>query len=215
MGGRAVRHQPAAREPGVHAAHDAEEADDRRVNHDRMPAIPPEEMTAAQRVAADEITAGRRGGVVGPFIAALRSPECMRRLQHLGAYLRYDSNIDPRLREIVILLTAHRWRQDYEWVTHEPLARAAGVRPATIDAIRTGAVPASLSGDEALIVELCAVLFADGCVSDALYARAIDVLGEPGVIDVVCAVGYYSTLALVMNVTRTSLPDGTTGPQSA
>jgi 4-carboxymuconolactone decarboxylase len=173
-----------------------------------MPAIAPEQMTAAQREAAAEMASGPRGGVVGPFIAALRSPECMRRLQHFGAYLRYDSAIPPRLREIVILLTACRWRQDYEWVTHEPLARAAGVAPATIDAIRTGTVALALPGDEAVIFELSAALFADGRVPDALYDRALAVLGEPGLIDVVCAVGYYSTLAMIMNVVRTALPDG-------
>ena len=178
-----------------------------------MPAIAPESMTAAQRVAADEITAGRRGGVVGPFIAALRSPECMRRLQHFGAYLRYDSNIVPRLRELVILLTARHWRQDYEWVTHESSARDAGVASATIDAIRTGATPPALAADEATIVELCAVLFDDGRVPDPLYARAVDVLGEAGFIDVVSAVGYYSTLALIMNATRTALPAGTAPPR--
>ena len=178
-----------------------------------MPAIAPEVMTAAQRAAADEITAGPRGGVVGPFIAALRSPECMRRLQHFGAYLRYDSNIDPRLRELVILLTARRWRQDYEWVTHESSARAAGLASATIDAIRTGTPPRELAADEATIVELCAVLFDDGRVPDALYSRAVDVLGEAGFIDVVSAVGYYSTLALIMNATRTALPAGVDAPR--
>jgi len=178
-----------------------------------MPAIPAEKMTPAQRAAAEEITAGRRGGVVGPFVAALRSPECMRRLQHLGAYLRYDSAIDPRLREIIILLTARRFRQDFEWVTHEPAARDAGVAPALIDAIRAGITPASLTADEATIVELCAVLFADGRVPDALYARARDVLGEAGLIDAVSAVGYYTTLALIMNVTRTALPDETVAPR--
>ena len=130
----------------------------------------------------------------------------MRRLQHFGAYLRYDSNIPPRLREMVILLTARHFRQDFEWVTHEGPARAAGVPPATIDAIRTGTVPASLAADEATIFDFCAVLFDDGRVPDALYARAVDVLGEPGVIDVVCAVGYCTTLALIMNATRTALP---------
>ena len=65
-----------------------------------------------------------------------------------------------------------------------------------------------LSGDEAVIFELCAVLFADGRVPDALYARALGVLGEPGLIDVVCAVGYYSTLAMIMNAVRTAPPDG-------
>lgn len=177
-----------------------------------MPAIPPDQWTPAQRAAAAEITAGRRGGVVGPFIAALRSPECMRRLQHLGAYLRYDSNIDPRLRELVILLTARKYTQDFEWVTHEPLARQAGLSPALIDAIRGGA-PTAAAADEAVIIELCSVLFADGRVPDALYARALTVLGEAGVVDVVCAVGYYTTLALVMNAARTALPDGASPPR--
>ena len=173
-----------------------------------MPALQPEQMTDAQRVAAEEITAGRRGGVVGPFIAALRSPECMRRLQHFGAYLRYDSAIPPHLREVAILLTARRWRQDFEWATHEPLARQAGVPAATIDAIRTGTAPSGSSADERLIVELCAALFEDGRVPDALYRRAVATLGEPGVIDLICAVGYYSTLAMIMNAVRTALPAG-------
>jgi 4-carboxymuconolactone decarboxylase len=179
-----------------------------------MPAIAPEAMTDAQRAAAGEITAGRRGGVVGPFIAALRSPECMRRLQHLGAYLRYDSNIDSRLRELVILLTARYWLQDYEWVTHESSARDAGLASTIIDAIRVGERPPALAADEATIIDLCAVLlFEDGRVPDALYARAVGVLGEAGFIDVVSAVGYYSTLALIMNATRTALPAGSAPPE--
>jgi 4-carboxymuconolactone decarboxylase len=182
------------------------------VNQERMPAIPPDQWTDAQRAAAVEISNGPRGGVVGPFIATLRSPECMRRLQHFGAYLRYDSHIPPRLREMVILLTARHFRQDFEWVTHEGPARAAGVPPATIDAIRTGTRPQPLADDEATIVDFCAALFDDGRVPDALYVRAVEVLGEAGVIDVVCAVGYYTTLALIMNVTRTALPDGGVGP---
>lgn len=177
-----------------------------------MPPIPAAEMTDAQRAAAAEITAGRRGGVVGPFVAALRSPECMRRLQHLGAYLRYDSAIDPALREVVILLTARRWRQDFEWCTHAPIARAAGVAPATLDAIAAGTLPPALNAGEALVFELCDRLFADARVDDALYARAVATLGEPGFIDVVTAVGYYSTLAMIMNATGTPLPEGVQGP---
>ena len=69
-------------------------------------------------------------------------------------------------------------------------------------------MPPTLDHDEAVVFELCAALFADGRVSDALYARAIEVLGEPGLIDLVSAVGYYTTLALIMNVARTALPAG-------
>ena len=178
-----------------------------------MPAIPPERMTDAQKVAAAEISSGPRGGVVGPFIAALRSPECMRRLQHLGAYLRYESHMPPRLRETVILLTARRWRQDYEWFTHVDAARQAGVPEVTIDAIRLGTTPVAASDEESVIFELCETLFADGRVDDALYGRALALLGAAGLVDAICAVGYYSTLALIMNATRTALPDGAVAPR--
>jgi 4-carboxymuconolactone decarboxylase len=173
-----------------------------------LPAIPPEQWTEAQRDAAAEMASGPRGAVIGPFIAALRSPECTRRLQRLGAYLRYESAIPAPLREVAVLLTARRWRQDFEWRTHEPLARAAGVSPATIDAIRAGTTPESLSDGEAVVFEMCQALFADAAVPDLLYARGVALLGEAGVIDLVCAVGYYSTLAMIMNVARTNPPEG-------
>jgi len=170
-------------------------------------------MTAAQRDAAAEIAAGRRGELAGPFVAAVRSPEFMRRLQRLGEYLRYEMALPPRLREMVILLTARRWTQDYEWCTHVPLARDAGLPESTIDAIAAGTTSPALEPDEALVMELCAALHRDARVGDALYARAIAAFGEQGVIDLAGAVGYYSTLAMIMNVTQTSLPDGEHGPQ--
>ena len=169
-------------------------------------------MTAAQRDAAVEIAAGRRGALAGPFVAAVRSPEFMRRLQRLGEYLRYEMALPPRLREMVILLTARRWTQDYEWWTHAPLAREAGLPDSIVAAIAAGIPPPGLEPDEALVMELCAALHVDARVGDALYARAVAVLGEQGVIDLVGAVGYYSTLAMIMNVTQTSLPDGKRGP---
>ena len=71
----------------------------------RMPRVADAALTLEQREAAREIAAGRRGELSGPFVPALRSPEFMRRLQHLGAYLRYDCALPPSIREMVILLT--------------------------------------------------------------------------------------------------------------
>ena len=55
--------------------------------NDRMPPLAAEAMSEAQRSAVAELAAGPRGGVRGPFIALLRSPELMRRLQKVGEYL--------------------------------------------------------------------------------------------------------------------------------
>ena len=48
--------------------------------------------------------------------------------------------------------------------------------------------------------------------SDATYANARDKIGEQGIIDVLGITGYYTTLAMVMNTTRTPLPAGVKPP---
>jgi 4-carboxymuconolactone decarboxylase len=175
---------------------------------DRMPPIPAENMSAEQQAAASEIAAGRRGELSGPFVPALRSPELMRRLQRLGEYLRYDQSLEPRLREMVILLTARTWMQEYEWHVHAPIAREAGLAPAIIDAIRRGVTPSQMSEAEGLVYEFFDQLQRTRSIGDELYSRAVAALGEHGVIDLLATVGYYSTLAMIMNVARTPLPEG-------
>src|SRR5262249_39074111 len=94
---------------------------------DRMPAVAPEQMTAAQKEAHDEIASGPRGAVFGPFVALLRSPELTRRLQKVGEYLRYHAVLPRKISELIILLTAREWTQQFEWHQHLPLALAQGV----------------------------------------------------------------------------------------
>jgi 4-carboxymuconolactone decarboxylase len=176
-----------------------------RVSTDRMPPIPPDAMTDAQREAAREIAAGRRGGGIGPFVPALRSPEMMRRLQRLGEYLRYDSALEPRLRELTILVTARQWSQGFEWQVHAPLARQAGLASSVVDAVATGRRPETMQADEALVFDFCTELQRGGTVSDATYAGAVTAWGEQGVVDLVASIGYYTTLAMLMNVARTPI----------
>jgi 4-carboxymuconolactone decarboxylase len=177
------------------------------VSLDRMPPIPAEQMTAEQRRAAAEIASSRRGGLIGPFIPALRSPELMRRLQSLGDYLRFDNAMGRKLTEMTILLTARAWRQDFEWHVHAPLARQSGLDPAIIDAIAAGRRPDCMAEDEAIVHDLFDELRQTHALGDATYARAVQAFGEPGVIDLVSAIGYYSTLAMIMNVARTPAPE--------
>lgn len=164
-------------------------------------------MTDAQRAAADELASGPRGAVFGPFVPALRSPELMARLQRLGEYLRFDCALGSRLTEFTILLTARAWTQQFEWGYHAPLAAEQGVAQTTIDAIADGRRPDGLDRRESAVYDLFTELQATRSVSDPTYARAVAALGEPGVVDLVGVIGYYSTLAMLMNVARTPPPE--------
>ena len=177
-----------------------------RPTTDRMPPIPTRRMTPQQKIAAHAVASGPRGALIGPFIPALRSPEFMTRLQHLGEYLRYHSALGPRLGELVILLTARHWSQNFEWHVHAPLAVKHGLTKATVAAIARGQRPLEMQDDEALVHDFFMELQHNHSVSDATYTRAVKQLGEQAIIDLTGAVGYYTTLAMLMNVARTPLP---------
>jgi 4-carboxymuconolactone decarboxylase len=112
--------------------------------------------------------------------------------------------------EMVILMTAREWTQEFEWSHHYTYALEAGLAPAVIAAIADGRRPPGLAEDESAAYDFASELQRRKSVSDESYAKARDAFGEPGVIDLVGIIGYYSLLAMVMNVARTK-PDSNTG----
>jgi 4-carboxymuconolactone decarboxylase len=175
---------------------------------DRMPAISPAEMSPAQTAAMDEIAAGPRGRIGGPFIPLMRSPELMNRLQKVGEYLRFQNAMGLRNSEFAVLVVARHWGQPIEWAIHRPIAEREGVLPATCDAIAEGRRPDAMTADETLIYDALEELRNNRSLSDLTYERARQRFGEHGVIDLVAHYGYYSLLAMTMNVARTALPEG-------
>lgn len=168
----------------------------------RMSPLTRETMDEAQRSAADELIAGPRKGVKGPFIALLRSPELMARVQKVGEYLRFGSKVPPRLSEFATLIVSRVWTQQFEWFMHVPLALKAGVAQETIDALRDGRRPRSVSPEESAVFDFTMELLVQHGVSDATYNECVDRFGEPGVVDLVCIIGYFAMISMVLNVTH-------------
>ena len=175
---------------------------------ERMPRIPPEKMTEAQKKAAAELAAGPRGELRGPFIALLRSPGLLGSVQKVGEYLRFNCPLDRRVSELATLIAARFWTQQYEWQAHREHAMKAGLDPAIADAIAEGRRPQGMKQDEEIVYELLTETLHNKSVSDATYARAVAKFGEAGVVDLVGLAGYYLMLALIMNMARTALPAG-------
>jgi len=170
---------------------------------DRMPPIPADKLTDAQKKAIEEFRAARSAEISGPFIPMLRSPEVMTRARAMGDYIRYRSVLPPRLSEFVILMTSRQWTQNYEWNAHEAIARQQGLSPDIIKAISEGRRPERMAEDEEILYTFFDELARNRSVSDATYERAVGKFGEQGVIDTLGIVGYYSMLAMVLNTART------------
>ena len=175
---------------------------------DRMPAIPADKMTEAQRKAVAEFKDARGADISGPFVPLLRSPEVMNRARAMGDYLRFQSVLPPRLSEFLILLTARSWTQQYEWDAHYQLAIKAGVSAETGKAIAEGRRPRPMTEEEEILYDFSDELRRNQSVSDATYARMVGKFGEQGVIDAAGIIGYYTMLSMVMNTARTPLPAG-------
>ena len=174
----------------------------------RMPAIPAEKMTAAQKQAAAALAAGPRGDVKGPFLALMRSPDFMDRVQRVGEYVRYRCPLDKRINEFAAAITARHWTQQFEWWAHARQALEAGLKPAIAEAIAECRRPAGMADDEEIVYDFLTELLVNKSVCDATYERAVSKFGEPGVIDIIGISGYYALLAMVMNVARTAVPEG-------
>ena len=186
----------------------------------RFKVLQPEEMTPEQKELVRSIASGPRasvqgsaansgGGTVGsPFNVFLRSPELGEHLQRAGSYIRFKSTLGLKLNELAILVTARHWTSQYEWHAHHRLALQAGLDPAVAEAIAQGRRPTSMKPDEEVIYNFCVELHQNKQVSDAAYQAVLERFGEQGVMDLLGVNGYYTLVAMVLNVDRTPIPGG-------
>ena len=174
----------------------------------RLQAIDPDDYSEEQMQAAADFEAARNRAVSGPFELMMHSPAVMSRARAFGDYLRFNSAIGNTLSELVILITAREWTQDYEWYAHYPIALEVGIDQEIADAIAEGRRPAGMSEDEEIVYDFSIELHRNRRVSDATFQRALERFGSKGVIDLTGINGYYTFLAMQMNMARFPVPEG-------
>lgn len=180
-----------------------------------MPRLAPlelDDMTPEQRAVAQTIMSGPRGRLRGPFPALLRSPELADHAQRLGAYCRYGSSLRPNLSELAIIVTGKHWGAQFEFWAHASLALATGVPEAAVEAIRVGSVPGLTDPLEQLVYDFVTEYMQTHRIADATYQRALDGIGERGIVDLVAIVGYYTLVSMTLNVFEVEVPEGVEPP---
>src|SRR6516162_7882086 len=114
----------------------------------RLPALT--ELSPRQQEISDRISS-RRGGTRGPFLVWLRSPELCEKVEALGAYCRFESALNERLRELLLLIAARHFDAQYSWNAHSKKAVAAGVSAQAVQELAENKVPAFASQDEQVL----------------------------------------------------------------
>jgi len=175
----------------------------------RLRDIPEAEMTPKQRQVLAEIQASRgRATLGGPFGVMLHAPDYGDLAQKLGAFCRYKTAVPPRLSEFTILVIGRMWRSQYEFWVHAPIAEKAGVSKQTIADLRAGRRPKKLARDERAIYDFIEELHKTRRVSDKTYARVHALFGDSGMVEFTGILGYYTLVAMSLNVFNVPLPAG-------
>jgi 4-carboxymuconolactone decarboxylase len=178
----------------------------------RLAPLDLQNLTPEQKEVADAIRSGPRGGMRGPFEAWLRSPGLADTGQKLGAYCRFGSSLPGDINELAILLTGKYWKAQFEFWAHARLALQAGLDPEIIEAIRVGTTPPLKRDIERIVYDAVTEYFETHRLSAATYKRAIDILGERGLVDLIGVVGYYGLVSMTLNIFEVEVPEGEKEP---
>ncbi|MBD3915714.1 carboxymuconolactone decarboxylase family protein [Nocardioides hwasunensis] len=185
----------------------------------RLPDLTPAEMNGAQRALHDRITDGPRasgtqhfplttadGALTGPFGVMVHAPAIGAPLQELGGAVRYATGLTERVRELAILAVATATGSDFEAYAHARIGRAAGLTDGELDDLAAGAFTSADPAEQAAY-NLCRRLLEDRSrLTDEDYAGLVAELGSTTLTELVVLVGYYRTLAQLLDVFEVGVP---------
>ena len=102
----------------------------------RLSEITSKSQVAPEGHAAVDSIVSSRGSLQGPFTMFLHAPEMAGRVAHLGAYVRFEGELDMRIRVLAALTVARELDAVYVWGAQTGNARKQGVPESTIAAVR-------------------------------------------------------------------------------
>ena len=119
---------------------------------------------------------------------------------------RWASPLGRRLTELAILITGREHDQPYEWSLHELEAIAVGLNPEVIDVVRHRQPLAGLGDREAVVIQLGREPPGSHELSSVTYARAVSLLGESNLVDLVVLMARYAGIAVRLTAFNQYMP---------
>ncbi|MDG2029099.1 MAG: carboxymuconolactone decarboxylase family protein [Acidimicrobiales bacterium] len=164
------------------------------------PMIPPPGSVYAER-------RKERGGAGGVNALALlvRHPSLARAFLEFNRHLLYESSLDERTRELVVLRVSWALGSEYEWGQHVPVALEAGISAEQIQWIIEGPDAGGWSALDAAVLRTADALLADGQVDDEAWSVLAAHWDDAELMDFVFTVGGYATLAMAFNAAELPL----------
>ncbi|MBC93991.1 MAG: hypothetical protein CMM38_10190 [Rhodospirillaceae bacterium] len=141
-----------------------------------------------------------RGMDVMPNVFSLlaNSPGAMSVVTPVGAHVRYNTDFDNLLRELVILTVAQELNCEYEWKHHWRVAEKAGATDELLKKIGTVEIE-SEPNSIGIAVRYARMLTNNENIDDNLVETLKESFGVTGFVDLTIMIGYYGMLARFIN----------------
>jgi 4-carboxymuconolactone decarboxylase len=179
------------------------------IAQDRLPPIPAEKQTDAQKKAAAAYKELRKSDLTGPpWMVLMRSPDWVMPSLEMRMHVANRPVMGAKLTEFAVLIAAREWTQNYEWNAHATAAKTAGLSERIISQLADGRHPERMVDDEELVYNFCTELLRNHSVSDGTYGKTVARFGEAGAVELAAIEGYYVYLSMVMNMARSPMPAG-------
>ncbi len=184
------------------AQNDALPKDVNPQSRNRLPPLNPEDASARARQ-IDERSMANFAGVPpkGPSMRLHGTPEGALNLQMLSA-------LGLNVIEIPELVTARALDQPYEWSGHEMWALEVSLDPGVINIIRRNLPVTKLDAKEAVIIQLGREIYRTHKLRSDTYQRALRVLGEKNLVDVVGLMADYASASASLSAFNQQMPPG-------
>ena len=164
----------------------------------RLPSIKGKEQVPAKYHPIVDRVIESRGAIAGPFTMLLHCPPLAEHAMSLGAYVRFEGELDKRVRVLAAMTVAREFDAVYIWGAQTGQARKLGVPEATITAIRDKTYK-GLPPEDAQIVDFTRDLIRKHRASDAAMKALQERFGNFQLVELTGTVGYYCFLAMTAN----------------
>jgi 4-carboxymuconolactone decarboxylase len=172
----------------------------------RLKPLDPANLDAEARAIYDHIGSAHNGHVRGPWPIELRVPVLADLCHKMYDRLCVDTTLGKRLFELMVIVVARKWKSQFEYWAHEQAALKYGIAPEVAHAIRHNKPPPFTLDDEKLVYALTREINEQSTLSDESYARGLAFFGEAKMVEFTLALGYYTMLAIHLNVFAADIP---------
>jgi alkylhydroperoxidase family enzyme len=147
------------------------------------------------------------------YRALAHVPELARRYRAMGKWIRFESSLDPRLRELVILQVGVVTGNAYESSHHVHVGHQFGLTDEDVRAVvaDTGGQPSVLTEHERALLRAARELTQSSVISASTWAELRRTMSESELVELSVIVGFYNMTVRIIQAVELEVEDDYVG----